>query len=234
MKQKKHIVLLLFLVSGMSLIHSFEPETAQLHLKILGQKQAEPPEIFGKDVLFTYQGDAYTRHVGIAFAHEQFVRIHTLIKNERNVFILAFPIPMDTDTLTYRFVVDGLWTPDPNAPKEIRDRNGILLSQTDVPFISSRQHQNPFIDKEGNAEFTLHWWPGKTIYLIGSFSNWDPYMYKLSEHKDNPGLYTVTLRVTEGRHLYYFFVDGMRVKDPVNPLSVPLREGYDVSVFTMR
>jgi hypothetical protein len=53
------------------------------------------------------------------------------------------------------------------------------------------------------------------VQLAGSFTNWEP-RYEL--HQTTPGVWTITVPLTEGVHDYAFVVDGQRwVNDPYAP-----------------
>ena len=56
-----------------------------------------------------------------------------------------------------------------------------------------------------------------SIYLAGSFNNFDPFLYRLRQSEDKPSELTLTLNLPPGTHYYYFVINGRRFLDPLNP-----------------
>ena len=73
--------------------------------------------------------------------------------------------------------------------------------------------------KHKQATFTFQHYPGKEVFLAGSFNNWDPKRNKLLE-TDRPGIYSISIMIARGRHEYKFIVDGVWYIDPKNPECV--------------
>ncbi len=65
--------------------------------------------------------------------------------------------------------------------------------------------------------FTYYDPTAQQVYLAGDFNNWDP--TALPMERDETGLWSVTLRLSPGRHEYKFVVDGQWVADPANPIT---------------
>ncbi|MQY76537.1 MAG: hypothetical protein GH155_02810, partial [Spirochaeta sp.] len=65
----------------------------------------------------------------------------------------------------------------------------------------------------------------------GEFNNWDPFSHNLMQ--EQPGLFTITLRLLPGPHYYLFVVDGDKTLDPFNLDSATDYEDYRVSTFTL-
>ena len=75
--------------------------------------------------------------------------------------------------------------------------------------------------------------PGSQVYLVGSFSNWDPSAHPLS-HQKGIGAYAVTVLLTPGRYEYKFIVDGQWVNDPHCAEKAPDGYGAQNSVVEIR
>jgi hypothetical protein len=56
-----------------------------------------------------------------------------------------------------------------------------------------------------------------SIYLAGSFNNFDPFMYRLRQSEEDASELTLTLTLPPGTHYYYFVLRGRRILDPLNP-----------------
>jgi hypothetical protein len=50
----------------------------------------------------------------------------------------------------------------------------------------------------------------KTVAVMGSFNNWNPEGYEMTQDPDK-GLWTLKLHLDEGRHEYVFWVDNQRI-----------------------
>ena len=56
------------------------------------------------------------------------------------------------------------------------------------------------------------------VSLVGDFNGWDATKVPMVR-TPNSGLWTVTLPLTAGRHLYQFVVDGTWIPDPSAPIA---------------
>lgn len=61
-------------------------------------------------------------------------------------------------------------------------------------------------------EFQLKAPEVKSVYLAGSFNNWDT--TAASMKKDNSGLWKVNVKLVPGAYEYLFYVDGQWKNDP--------------------
>ena len=93
----------------------------------------------------------------------------------------------------------------------------------------NRAPTTPFIYDNGNVEFIYEDKENKHIYLTGNFNNWDPFMLKMREDKEDPGTYTISLRMAPGKHFYTFVSDGITIQDPNNPKKALDSRGNAVS-----
>lgn len=182
-----------------------------------------------------------TRMVGISFAHERFSQVYAFKRlslseyPSEDLFYYVMPVPEGRDELLYRIVVDGLWGTDPENPRTRRVAGGVSASLVEIPSeyqgeetfpslgaervrfaLELDEDLNPFLmtlrqERLPTAEFA-----GRTVYVAGSFNNWDPFMHRLRPDPRNPRRYIGSVRVPPGSHYYYFVVDGVRVLDPNN------------------
>jgi hypothetical protein len=67
------------------------------------------------------------------------------------------------------------------------------------------------------------------VFVVGDFNGWDATKTPLVRTSKN-GLWTVTLPLTAGRHLYSFVVDGHWSTDPTAPLAPDDGFGHSSSV----
>lgn len=197
--------------------------------------RVEAPRIQGRCVVFTASGAA--RHVGIAFEHEGYRPIYSFVRlsqesaqnlTERSVLFHIAPIPEGCSRLSYRLVIDGLWTTDPENSFESYDhRDGMSISYLDVPSHESYQTQHT----AAGTRFVYQGAAGQTIHLAGTFNNWDPFMYSLEEVR--PGHYELELPLPPGRWLYAFVKDGTSSFDTQSNARAYLVDGRVANVVVV-
>ena len=118
-------------------------------------------------------------------------------------------------------LVDLLW-----APREVSVRPawamaavGVIAAVLLAPFVRPTPSAPPqvvrsAVDPHVFVQFRLDAMASR-VQLAGSFTNWEP-RYELRESA--PGVWTITVPLTEGVHDYAFVVDGQQwVADPHAP-----------------
>jgi hypothetical protein len=209
-----------------------ESLSSPLHLAVSAVKEAAAPRLLDDYAIFT--ADFAARSVGVAFRHEDFRVVHPMEINRYGVFFLVYPLPVGTDEpLRYRYVVDGAWVRDPLNAESARDpRTGTALSVLRYARISDEKPGVYRILDGRRATFTFRADPGGRVFLSGSFSDWDPFMYPMAEVE--PGLYRVSIDLSPGIQRYGFVVKGELLIDPLNPESAFSRDGLRVSVLSVK
>ena len=86
---------------------------------------------------------------------------------------------------------------------------------------------------EKSVTFTVHAESGKTVYLAGTFNNWDPTGKKMLEKKGD-GVYSVAIKLVPGTYQYKFVIDGTWCADPENRDFVQNDHGTLNSVITVK
>ncbi len=207
-------------------------DSIDMHLAIISTKEAGPPELIGRNVLFTYEEDGtQLRRVGIAFAHENYNQVHSFYRNRHGIFVYPYSPPKELDSLTYRLVVDGMWTHDPNSPRHTRTSEGVVLSSLSLPSTEDKERGAPYRTEGGEVTFTFRSEDANQVSIAGTFNRWNPYMHRLHEDPQEEGLFTITLSLSQGTYYYYFVVDGRRRLDPSNPKEASSSNGGRVSVY---
>ncbi len=204
-----------------------------LQLKVLDLTEAGPPEIYNDYLIFSYQVDIPIRYIGIRFEHEDYKDLYVYSRNENDVYYLIYLIPAERATLKYRMVIDGLWIIDKYNEISVKDElTGIEFSIVDFGESFEKKIENPIMGNEPLISFAYKGDPGRSIFIIGDFNNWDPYMYKLDEI--SPGYYFISLNIGPGRHYYNFVINGEKVADPNNYNNVYDRESNLMSFFDIK
>lgn len=187
-------------------------------------------------VVFT--ADKKYRNVGIAFDFEKYSKVHPFqIKHKRDlddkiidsVFFYAHKLPQHTEKISYRLVIDGLWTSDPLNPNTHYDEEtGVKISHIDITeTLSSETEVNGT-----SVRFVYQGEPNQSVKLTGTFTKWDPWIYELTETR--PGFYELVLPLTVGTHYYNYMIGMTHVLDTTNPEKAYTAEGKRASVITIK
>jgi hypothetical protein len=118
----------------------------------------------------------------------------------------------------FRRLVHTLW-----APREVSIRPAfalaaaaVLVAALTLPDIGGPVQEEPATTADAHVfvQFRLDA-AASRVQLAGSFTNWEP-RYELRQSV--PGIWTITLPLTQGVHDYAFVVDGTRwMADPYTP-----------------
>ncbi|MDC7220205.1 MAG: hypothetical protein PQJ59_09705 [Spirochaetales bacterium] len=221
---KKTCALLLMMAVQLSLFASIDDY--RLHLKITDMTDSRSPEVYFDQIIFSYESSEPVRHVGIAFAHEDFREIHSYQRNSHGVFFYLLDWPY-VENIDYRLIVDGIWMTDPDCPTVIPGSNGVELSRLTVGRDMANEKISPQV--QGDNRVVCRYWggEGQTVYLAGDFNNWDPYMLPMKEI--SPGMYEISLNLSSGLHHYCYYVNGQSTTDPLNELVAINLFGEEVS-----
>ena len=220
------------LVFNWLLVPVYGYDTLLLESKLRSMQSAQEPEYFDGKVILSYKVDRPVRFVGVRFAHEDYKLLHVYEVNQHRVFFLVYSIPSDHDFLKYRIVVDGLWMSDPFNSLTLE--GGLLDVDYSILKIETQPEKiirNPVFSEWPKICFTYHGLPGKLVFIVGDFNNWDPYVNQFVEDSQKPGDYSVCIRVGPGSHFYRFVVDGNPIPDPYNPNRVRDADRRLVSFF---
>ncbi len=202
-----------------------------LEVAVASIRDAQPPRMLEDTLLLSFRPASPARFVGVRFASESWAVLHPCSVNESGVFVLAWPVPEGVKDIRYRVVVDGQWMTDPSNTDVETDPTGIELSVYTLATEPERAVTNPRIESDGSVTFVFRGAAGARVSIVGDFNNGDPFMDYLTE--DEPGLYSVTLRIPPGRHWYYFVSAGRRILDMFNAASAVDPDGRTVSTFTL-
>ncbi len=113
------------------------------------------------------------------------------------------PLIIPAGNYGYRFIIDGVWIPDPQNQRHVVEGGQL----------------NSFICVKPTHTFTLKGYPNAhTIHLAGNFNNWAEDGYTLSHNGDE---WTIGLYLKPGKYRYKFLIDGNWILDPGNKLHEP-------------
>lgn len=202
-----------------------------LYFKIIHLTHAQPPTIFDRKLILTYDADPNARYVAVAFANEQYSQRHIFSKNQNNVFFYIYDLPDNSPhEIDYRLIVDGLWIRDPGNASFRSNPNGdfsyVVLHDEELPHWNSPV-QLPY----GKVEFRYRGQSGLRIAVMGNFNNWDPYQDFLQEEPGRPGEYSLRLSLPPGKVIYAYQLGNRTYLDPLNPHIVSDDSGQQYSYF---
>lgn len=208
--------------------------TDELLSKITG---VGAPQIFNDCIVFTAEHNAH--FVGIAFDFENFRTIHAFkLRKVKDIdgkdvdswYFYILDIPKGYESISYRLIIDGLWTTDPmNTLTEYNTETGIRLSSVKTgQKIETVTHA----DESNTVRFIYRGETGQEIRIGGTFTNWDSWIYKLKE--TSPGFYELSLPLPEGTYYYSFFHGMNRFVDQTNPNRAYTIDGRIASVVQVK
>lgn len=120
---------------------------------------------------------------------------------------------LGSGTYTYKYIIDGQWTPDPFNPSTIGTG----------AFTNSVLVVNP------NHTFILKGYPeAEKVYVTGTFNDWSHDGYRMEQ---SDGKWTFQMHLAPGKYSYKFIVDGNWILDPDNEFWEENRYGTDNSVL---
>jgi hypothetical protein len=196
------------------------------------------PLIKENHVIFTAEQHK-RRFVGIAFDFENFRTIHPFqIRKITDVdgkvtdswFFYILDIPKNITSISYRLIIDGLWTTDPvNDLTEYNTAMGIRLSKI---MIDTKEPPATCLPDNGMVRFIYQGESGQNIRLGGSFTNWDSWIYYMTETE--PGLYEIDLPLPGGTYYYTFYHGISSFIDKTNPHRAYTPDGRIASVITIK
>lgn len=214
-----------------------EIETYEYNNLINSINKVQEPIVTDKYIVFT--AETGPRFVGIAFDFENYQTIHPFkIKNSRDfndeiissIMFFSLERPADLTEISYRLVIDGLWTPDPVNTNNYYDaETGVSLSKVEIgstlPVVTGT-------NSESITRFIYNGESGKTVRIGGTFTNWDSWIYELEE--TSPGFYEISIPLPQGKYYYNYFLGMKAITDKTNPEKAYTNDGRISSVITVQ
>jgi 1,4-alpha-glucan branching enzyme len=165
-------------------------------------------------ILFTYRSRG-ARSVRIAGSFNNWSAVR-MERSDSGIWYYFLPAGNSNRDVTYKYLVDGIWTPDPLNPDRVDDRMGSYLSVT-AP-VAKAEGKHVTWRKIGSAvEFRIYRPEASFISLVGDFNHWNPEDDLLTRGQD--GIWRLRKRLFPGLYRYKFIVDGEWVPDTYNSRS---------------
>ena len=205
-----------------------------LHQAIHDIEKPTAPVVTDEYIIFT--ADTNHRFVGIAFDFENYQTIHPFKllnsldedgnKTPKHLFY-CYERTHKISQIKYRLVIDGLWTTDPLNPNRFYDDSvNLYFSVVTAPGLIAK---NTEVTKSDCVHFIYKGEPGLDLHLAGTFSNWDPWIYTLTE--TSPGFYELELPLPTGKYYYNYYIGLTPILDDTNPQKAYTSDGRSMSVI---
>lgn len=194
------------------------------------------PQIVGDYVVFTAASNA--RHTGIVFDFENFRTIHSFErlntydydgKEVDSVLFYILKLPKNSNQISYRLIIDGLWTVDPNNTIKIYDDD--IKTELSRVILNRKEEMITKVVESNTVKFIYSGESGQKIRVGGSFTNWDSYIYQLAEV--TPGLYEIEIPLASGTYYYNFYKGINSFTDTKNPDKAYTPDGRVASVISI-
>lgn len=198
---------------------------APRYIRLLNQKQyIQTAKILQKGILFTYKA-LKAKKVLLAGDFNNWTGM-PMQRNKKGVFFHVLPLRKIEEgkkikTYRYKFIVDGIWTHDPQS--KTNDSLGSegtisifyleeipLESQISIRVLQEKEKNNDYL-----VEFAIYLPKVQDLSLVGDFNNWNPEHDIL--HKSADGIFRRRLRLKSGYYVYKYVADGKWMLDTYNP-----------------
>lgn len=219
-----------------------EEESYVLQNLISSIKAVQSPIVTEDFIIFT--ADKNARFTGIAFDFENYSKIHTfqrLVTKDSefepvdSLLFYICKIPEKISEISYRIIVDGIWTYDPvNENKYYSYEADTYFSVVKIENLAKEKTESIYPNGTvpsltGHTRFVYNGKPGQKIRLGGTFTNWDSFIYELEE--TSPGFYEITLALPKGSYFYAFYKGTTSFVDETNPDKAYTPDGRIASVL---
>ena len=230
---------LMFLISlPVSAKEDTQPSDFTYEYKEIASQILSVSRPYEKDGHIVFTAKDGPRHIGIAFDFENYQIIHSFQKKSNydmdgkptdTYFFYILQTPDELKSISYRLVVDGLWTTDPlNDSKKYDASTGIYLSTL---RLNREIKQVTETKKTEGVHFVYKGKSGEKIRLAGTFSNWDSWIYEMKE--TSYGVYELYLPLPKGTYYYSYYHGTKSMPDRTNPDRAFSKDGRIVSLLTV-
>lgn len=213
------------------------PDTYEYDLAVTGISGVRAPYLTNNYIVFT--APVTSNSIGIAFDFEEFRTIHyfQLRKNygyegdvTSSYYFYILEAPKKLPRVSYRLIIDGLWTIDPNNEHvTYNEQENYALSYIDLPPAEIEITEKL---ENGLTHFVCHGESGQKIRLGGTFTNWDSWIYEMKETV--PGKYEIDIPLHPGTYYYAFYNGITAFLDETNPSRGYSTDGRIVSCITIK
>ena len=214
-----------------------EPDLFAFNNLVSQMKGVTEPYVDGDYVVFT--APHTSRYVGIAFDFEGYRQVHAYKLHKSydfegevtgSWFFYVLEKPKDIESISYRLVIDGLWTTDPtNTNTQYDTKTNLWLSHVNLPRVEVRNTETV---PEGCTRFVCFAPTGQKIRIGGTFTNWDSWIYEMVEVQR--GKYQLDIPLPAGTYYYNYYRGITSFIDETNPNKGYTEDGRIASRIEVR
>ncbi len=230
MQYMKQILLLLFLISIGSAIaeealvdtYSFsllkEAGAPRVVRVINNEKGIRSSKSTERGVLFTYN-DRKASDVQIAGDFSNW-RPVPMQRGSHGVWFYFLSEYETEHSVRYKFLIDGIWSYDPENSIQSDDGSGSYMSLTEAAVSEEDRHVTfRKVTEEGidYIEFRTYRPEASFVSVVGDFNNWNPENDPLE--RTQKGIWKKKINISPGTYRYKFIVDGTWTVDLYNERS---------------
>lgn len=181
-------------------------------------------------VLFTYRSRG-ARSVRIAGSFNGWKPV-PMERSANGIWYHFLPAVSSARDVTYKYMVDGIWTPDPLNDDRRDDRMGSYISVTEPVVKTEGKHVSWRKIGKNAIEFRIYRPDASCISLVGDFNNWNPENDLMARGQD--GIWRLRKKLFPGTYRYEFIVDGEWFPDIYNIRSGSDNTGSICSIIEVR
>lgn len=186
--------------------------------------------VIEKGILVSYK-NRKAKEVRIAGSFSGWNEIH-MEKGKHGVWYFFLEESKCTEPVSYKFVVNGIWTLDPKNNFKENDKNGSYVSLIKpINIIEGRRISYRHLTSN-MVEFRVYNPNASFISLVGDFNNWNPENDNMIKGRD--GIWRLQKRINIGLFRYKFVIDGKWVVDYYNDKSASDGTGGICSVINIK
>ncbi len=183
--------------------------------------QGGPPIVTEEGILFRYEDHQNPpRYVMVSGDFNSWETPLLMKKNQHNIYVYmysatdAHSVVLRKGRYRYRYLVDGIWQPDPRNDNTVYDSYDTALSFFEISTPLIILDQNPVHVERNRYIFYYKDIKARNVFLVGNFNNWNPYSHPM--RKTRSGIWEISLDLIPGAYTYRFLVDGIYRKDPLS------------------
>jgi len=180
--------------------------------------------------LFTYRSrGARTVNIAGSFNGWKPARMQ---RSDNGIWYYFLPATTARRDVSYKFLVDGIWTPDPLNYDRRDDQMGSYISVAEPVVKPEGTHVSWRKTVRGAIEFRIYRPKASFISLVGDFNNWNPEDDILAKGQD--GIWRLRKRLFPGLYRYKYVIDGEWLPDMYNSKSGSDNTGAICSIIEIK
>jgi 1,4-alpha-glucan branching enzyme len=182
-----------------------------------------------KGILFTYK-NRHVKKVEIAgnFSNWRGIKMD---RGDNGVWFVLIGDYNSGDKIKYKFIIDGIWSNDPENIDKEDDGIGSFVSVVEPVKEKDGKNVTYRITDKNKVEFRIYKPYAAFISLVGDFNHWNPENDILKKGAD--GIWRLKKHIPLGKYKYKYIIDGKWSIDLYNSASASDESGSLCSLLEM-